>query len=175
MPTRHQGGFLWSALQILPSFRHTDKSMFSKPFQAHRLMRLRDGTFTPQSLAAQHTDPGLVLLNSVANIELIDCIPSLQLFQLNSSKFTAYPAVHLSKEPVTADMPVVIRPASQQHIEPVNLFLKAAWTVTTGKIPYLVLKTADTLQGYSKPAVVETGDSQESFFRLHGQPPISPY
>jgi len=138
-------------------------------------MRLRNSALTPQPLAAQHADPRLILFDSITNIELIGRIPPLQLLQFNSTKFAPYPTVHMSKKPITADVPVIIYPASQQHIKPVNLFLESARLITPSQIPNLVLKTADTLRGHSKAAVVKTGGSQESFFRLRGRPPISPY
>lgn len=109
-------------------------------------MRLRYGTLTPQPLAAQYTDPRLILFNAVTDIELPDRIPPLQLLEFYSSKLTAYPAIQPFEEPVTAGITIIVYPANQQLIELADLLPESARFVTPGQLPNLILKTADTLR-----------------------------
>ena len=86
------------------------------------------------------------LIDAPANIKLPDRIPPLQLFEFNSTKFTAYPAVQSLEKPVVASIPVIVNPANQQLIKLPNLFPEFTRPVTTGQLSNLVLKTADTLR-----------------------------
>ncbi len=71
-------------------------------------------------------------------------------------------------------MPVVVNPAGQGLVETRNDLWVPPRLISPGQVTNLVLKTGDTLGGQTKAPVAETGDSQGSFFRLHGRPPISP-
>ncbi len=93
MPARHQGGFLWFALQILPSLGQTYQSKFSKPLQIHGLVRLWYCTSSPETFAAQGTYPRLILIDSITHIKLRNRIATLELFEFHYSQLTAYPAI----------------------------------------------------------------------------------
>lgn len=174
MPARHQGGFLWFALQILPSLGQAYQSKFSKPLQIHGLVRLWYGTSSPETFAAQGAYPRLILIDSITHIKLRHRIATLELFEFHHTQLSAYPAIQFLQFVIASEITIVISPAGQGQIEPSDYLWIPARFVTPGQFTNPVLKTGDTLAGQSKAPVAETGDSQGSFFRLHGRPPISP-
>ena len=90
MPARHQGGFLWFALQILPSLGQAYQSKFSQPLQIHGLVRLRYDTSSPGAFAAQGACPRLILIDSITHIKLRHRIASLELFEFHHTQLSAY-------------------------------------------------------------------------------------
>jgi hypothetical protein len=165
MPARHQGGFLWSYLHIPPPLGQTYQSEFSEPLQTHGLLRLRHPASPPQTLAAQGSLPRLFLCDSITHVEAGCSIATLQLFELHYPQLPAYPAIQFQQLVVAADVPIVVNPTPQRQIQPGNNFRVPPRTVPPCQLPNRILKTADTLRRQSKAPVVETGDSQESFFR----------
>ena len=137
-------------------------------------MRLWYCTSSPETFAAQRAYPRLILIDSIAHIKLRNRIATLELFEFHYSQLTAYPAIQFFQFIVATEITIVICPADQGHIKPGYDLWVAARFITPGQFTNPVLKTGGTLGGQSKAPVAETGGSQESFFRLHDQPPISP-
>ena len=137
-------------------------------------MRLWYGTSPPKTHAAQYGYPRLILLYSVSHIKLRHRIATLKLFEFHYSQLSAYPAIQFLQFIVTAEITIVVGPADQGQVESSDYLWIPAWFVTPGQFTNPVLKTGGTLPGQSKAPVAKTGDSQGSFVRLPGRPPISP-